>query len=236
MDRGDERPSAGSTGHRRVDAGQVGQSSVDLRVAVRVGALDRAVPRRGKGRAGQAQRVHHPPGDFMPPRPAGGALDDQAQQVVVGVRVLVAGSGREHRRMGGGEIEDLVHRPHLLGMVGDVFVLGFQVPFRDPAPVAEQHANRDVGRRREAIDDVRGQHLGEPRVQRQPAALGQLQDDDRDERLHDAAGAEPITRAHRYVRPHPAETRRVGEGAESRAPHVQDRAGSVKARIGECVA
>ena len=62
-----------------------------------------------------------------------------------------------------------------------------------------------VGKRR---DDARGQHRGEPGVERQPAALGELQHHDRDERLHDAAGAEAVGRAHRVGRRHASRGRR----------------------------
>jgi hypothetical protein len=40
--------------------------------------------------------------------------------------------------------------------------------------MAEQHTNRDVGRCRKAVGDARGQHVGQPAVERQPAVLGQL--------------------------------------------------------------
>jgi hypothetical protein len=63
-------------------------------------------------------------------------------------------------------------------MTRGVLVLFGQVPFRDPAAVAEQHPDRDVGRGWEAADDVRRQHLGEPRVEGQPAALDELQHHD----------------------------------------------------------
>ena len=102
--------------------------------------------------------------------------------------------------------------------------------------MAEQHANRDVGRVREAAGDARGQHLGQPGVERQPAALGELQHHDGDERLHDAAGTEPIGAAHR-CRPAPrGRGRRRRSSPELRALDVQDRSREGRARIAQGVA
>ena len=196
-----------------------------------VRALDRQVPRGRQGRMRQAQRADDASGDLAPPRAAGDAVDDQAEQVVFRVGVGVRRSGREHRRLGGREVEDLGDRPDVRGMTRGVLVLCGQVPFRDPAAVAEQHPDRDVGRGREAADDVRRQHLGEPRIERQPAALDELQHDDRDERLHDAPGPEAITGPHRHRRRHTAEAGDAGPAAELRAAHVQDPSRGVHARI-----
>jgi ketosteroid isomerase-like protein len=123
---------------------------------------------------------------IRPLRLTGTDLPAQSQQVVVRAGVEEARPGREHRRLRGRQIEELGNLPHLCGITGDLLVEGGGVPFRDPAAIAEQHAHRDVGRGREAADDVRGQHFRKPGVEGQPAALGQLQHHDRDEWLRDA--------------------------------------------------
>ena len=81
-----------------------------------------------------------------------------------------------------------------------------------------------------------GSTSGQPGVERQPAALGQLQRHDRDERLRDAPGPEPIGAAHRYIRRHAAEAGDAGPAAEPRAAYVQDRPRSGRARIAQRVA
>ena len=116
-------------------------------------------------------------------------------------------------------------------MVGDHDVHERGVPFGDPAAVAEQHPERDVGCGREAADDAGGQHPGQPGVERQPAALGELQHHDRDERLDDAPGAEAIGGAHRFGRRHASEARHAGPGSEPGAVDVQDRSREVRARV-----
>ena len=64
----------------------------------------------------------------MPPRVAGEVLDDQPEQVVVGVRVAVSRPGPEQRRLGGGEIKELADLPHLRGMTRDLLVDGGREP------------------------------------------------------------------------------------------------------------
>jgi hypothetical protein len=121
-------------------------------------------------------------------------------------------------------------------MAGDLLVDHGAVPLRDPSAVAEQHPNRDVGRVGEAAGDARREHVWQPGVERQPAALGQLQHGDGDERLYDAAGAEAIAAAHRFGRCHATETGGAAPAAEPRAAHVEDRARRVHARIAQRVA
>jgi hypothetical protein len=116
-------------------------------------------------------------------------------------------------------------------MMGDLVEDGRGDPFRDPAAVAEQHPNRGTGRVREAAGDPRGQHVGKRRVERQTAALGELQHDDGHERLHDAAGAEAIGWADRGGRRDPTETYDAGPGAERGAIYVKNRSREVCARI-----
>lgn len=120
-------------------------------------------------------------------------------------------------------------------MVRDHDVHQRGVPLRDPAAVAEQHPHRDLGRGREARDDAGGQHPREPGVERQPAALGELQHHDRDKRLHDAAGAKAVGRPHRGRRRHPSEADDAGPGAKPGAVYVQDRSREVRARSAERV-
>src|SRR5438309_6928538 len=167
----------------------------------------------------------------MSPRVTGDPLDDQPEQVVVGVGVLVARAGGEYRRVGGREVEFLADRPNLRGMVRDLVVDVGGVPFRDPAAVVEQHAYRDLGRVVKATYYVDGQQRGEPGVERQPPLLGELEHHDGNERLHDAAGAEAIGGAHRCGRRYPTEADHARPGAEPGALYVQDRSREVRARI-----
>ena len=203
---------------------------------MRVLALDRPVSWGGQVRAGEAQWADDASCYCAAPGAAGDPLDDQPQQVVVRAGVEEARAGREQRRLRGREIEELRDLPHLGGMTRDLFFDGGVFPFRDAAAVVEQHAHRDVGRGREAVDDARGQHLREPGVEGQPVALGELQNRDRDERLRDAPGPEPIGAAHRDIRRHAAEAGDAGKAAEPRAAYVQDCPGSGRARIAQRVA
>jgi hypothetical protein len=97
--------------------------------------------------------------------------------------------------------------------------------------VAEQHAYRDVGRVGDTAGDARGEHLGQPGVERQPTALAQLQHGDGDEHLHDAAGAEAIAGAHRFGRRHATQAGGFRPAPEVRALHVQDRPRGLRARL-----
>jgi hypothetical protein len=234
LDRGDQRSGARCAGERRVEI-HVDRVAVERDVAVRMRAPDRAVSRRGQVRAGQAQRADDSSRYLTAPRVAGDPLDDHAEQGVVGVGVGEARSRREDRRLCGREIEELGDPPNLGGISRDLLVDGGAVPVRDPGAMAEQHTNGDVGRVRNAAGDARGEHVGEPGVERQPAALGELQHGDGDERLHDAGRAEAIAGAHRFGRRNAAEAGDAGPAAELRAAHVQDRPRGVHGRIAQAV-
>ena len=135
--------------------------------------------------------------DDRSPRLAGRLLEDQAEQVVVRVRVpeaLTGGPGSRKRRRA---VEQLAHRPPS-PRVGEDFALeGRVVVLADPARVVEQHAHRDPVRIRESCDHARGQHGGKRIVEGDLALLDELQRRGGDERLHDAAGTEAIADAHR---------------------------------------
>src|SRR6185312_9647811 len=103
------------------------------------------------------------------------------------------------------------------------------VSFWDPAAVVEQHADRDLGWVLKAADYADGQQRGEPGVERQPPLLGELEHHNGDERLHDAAGAEAIGRAHRCGRRQPTEADHASPGAELGALYVEDRSREVAA-------
>ena len=199
-------------------------------------ALDRPVPGGGQVRAGQAQWADDPSGDLVAPGAAGDPFDDQAEQGVVGVGVGEARSRREHRRLCGREVEELADLPHLRGVTGDLLVESGSSQSGIPARWPSSMRTVMSAALANAAGDARGEHLGQPGVERQPAALGQLQHGDGDEHLHDAAGAEAIARVHRFGRRHAAEAGGAGPAAELGALHVQDRSRGVRARIAQRVA
>ena len=90
--------------------------------------------------------------------------------------------------------------------------------------MAEHHAERDVGRRREAAHDAARQELRERALERDPSGLGELQDPRRDERLDHASGTKAIARLDRDLRVETPEAARSGPAAAS-GLDTQDRAG-----------
>ena len=115
---------------------------------------------------------------------------------VVGVRVCEALAGRAGARRPRRPVEELRGRPAPAQVLVGAAVEGGVVELADAARVVEQHAHGDAVGAGEARGDARRQHAGERRVEREPAMLDLLQRRGGDERLHDAAGAEAVARAH----------------------------------------
>ena len=122
-------------------------------------------------------------------RLAGGLLQHQADKDVVGVAVRPVRSRREHRRVGGRDIDELARAPVPVRVREhsgqEVLVVGV---VEDAAGVVEQHAEGDRG----AVGDDMRQPALDGVPQRQPALLGELQGHHRDRRLGDAPDPELV--------------------------------------------
>ena len=101
----------------------------------------------------QAQRADHVPGELVPPRAAGDVLDGQSEQVVLGVRVRVAGPGRERRRLSGGSA---------FGPSSEEVAVALRGELTEPGADADAEDNRVAAARGELMSAMAAEPLFPP--------------------------------------------------------------------------
>src|SRR3954447_20844394 len=153
-------------------------------------------PRRAvEARRLQAEWREDPPAQLRTERMPRRSLDDQAEDVVVRVRVRPARAGCEDRPVRYGDRDDLARAPVSEGIaVGGLDEVGVAAVVEEPTPVAEELADGDLL----PVRHDPGQPARNRVVEREPALCDELEDDRGDERLRDAADAETVVRTHRH--------------------------------------
>ena len=173
----------------------------------------------------EPKRLDDALGQLVAPRAARRVLDHEAGEGVVRVAVRVPRARLEHRRLRRREIEQLRNLPDTARVEPGRRVDLRRIPLRQPTAVAEQHPEGDVASGRETPHHGGGQQLGQRAVQSKMAALGELQDPGRDERLDHAPRAKPVSGIDRDIGGKAAKAAGRGEAATARGFDVKDRAG-----------
>lgn len=175
---------ARGTGRARVQLGDVREAPARRRAgvgpAVRGGQGGAAA---GEGGAGEAEGGDDPAADLRRVGVAGDAADDEAEDGVVGVGVRVGARGGR-RTVGGRGVDGRRGGEGVCGGVVGVVV--------QAAGVAEQGAQGDAAPVVAVAPDQPGEVALDRVREPEPLLTGELEDDDGDERLGDAACPEAV--------------------------------------------